>query len=1387
MKNKKGYTLVEVIVSFVLIMIVMIYLLRTIVVLINKNNDLLAYQEYSVYESSLLKNVYKDVDVAYDMDEIQSNAVVGNGNVISLKDINKQITIDEANRKIIYDNTVYELPDNVNFRKEDDKLYKIDELNTIHKVYVITIYLKVNRNDEDLKIVYQNKKLQDYAITFDANGGKITSNPDHGTISGDKLSVTGGWGREISIPTASRVGYGFIEWYLNGDLKLQTNKLTLIEFQDYIAKWSANTYSISYDLDGGNYGTNHPTTATYDKSFTVNNPSKSVTAKFKNDAGATLSSSADITKSYTFNGWNITGMDSVTHTYGSKTTTQTSLTGVKDTTFKNLRSTSGTVNFLAKWTPPTITLPKITKTGYTCVWTSSGISDTKSEGTYSPATTGGATSRTFNTKCSACTYTVKYNANGGTGTMSDSTHTYDTAKALTANGFSKTGHTFAGWAKSSGGSVEYSDKQSVKNLTTTCNGTVNLYAKWNAKSVVVTFNSNGATSGKNDQTQTFTYGVANQKFSAKGLEKTGYTLQGWGDSNNNVKNYDTLSGVSDSWINSNSPKKTIYAAWKANTFTVEYNANGGTGTTSSHNCTYDSACTLKANGFTKTGHTFTGWKKGNTGGLLSANTSIKNIVTNGTVTYYAQWAPKTVEVTFNSNGATSGTNNQKQTFTYGVANQKFSAKGLSKTGHKLLGWGDSNNNVKNYDTLSGVSDSWINSNSPKKTIYAAWEKEKYYLDLNGLLDGTSSGNIDGYGTADVYIDGKLVCDNCKDYYVQHPYGTSYEIKDIKANNGRTYNGVSSGSIKGTIPAANTKVQLKFTSNKIKITLNKNGGSGGDTYFWYYYGTSTFYGDQACTRVITSIVRPTRNGYNYVDYRGDGTSGGGNGERYVEYDNVHFASDLATDIYKDATLTATWSIRSFSLDLNGLLDGTSSGNISGYGTADVYIDGSLKCNDCTDYYVQHPYGTKYEIKDIKRNTGKTYNGVSSGSASGTIPASNVVVQLKYTTNKVRIRFDMNGGSLASSHGSNVSTVGSYITIDKSNIVHEIQYGKSIGTDGLKNYDNSGHVNITKTGHIAKSGAEWKTSSKTYNQTSNYAASDFCNASNGDCYVTLYVNWTPRTYTITYKSEAQATQTQTATYGANMPIPPKPAAKSCKRFLGWVEYGSNFYPKSYRDRYSFDATLKSYNDEQIRQHFVNYGRAEGRWSGDRHWNCGSSYCRKYYRTSNLELHADWGDDPNCGISSAISTLSETLKPVYTVTYKADCSGNADYSEEITKGEDYYIWPNWFSCSGYTFSHWWGDDGHIWYPGNTWTYTYDKNVTLYAKWTANSASDTSSGKGSSGSTSCTWKKTSSSCTYRTDSDTSCTGSKNQDGGRCYGSGTISSTANGQWFCKGTLYKCN
>lgn len=103
---------------------------------------------------------------------------------------------------------------------------------------------------------------------------------------------------------------------------------------DLYARWQANNYKIAYNLDGGTYGTSHPTSADYDTMVAIDNPSK---------AG------------YTFTGWTIIGYDSTASGHNAAT-----WTGETGTSYKNLTATDGaTVTFTAQWTAKTDTPYKV--------------------------------------------------------------------------------------------------------------------------------------------------------------------------------------------------------------------------------------------------------------------------------------------------------------------------------------------------------------------------------------------------------------------------------------------------------------------------------------------------------------------------------------------------------------------------------------------------------------------------------------------------------------------------------------------------------------------------------------------------------------------------------------------------------------------------------------------------------------------------------------------------------------------------------------------------------------------------------------------------------------------------------------------------------------------
>lgn len=147
MKNNKGFTLVEVVVSFSLIMIVMVYLIKTVVVVSSEETDLVIEQQYSVYQSTLLEKIYSDISVAADI------TVSSNGNTITITSKewvpnNKTISFD--NNSITYDNTIYELPDNCEFKSTKYSIVKQENY------YIIKINIKVNDKDKTMKIIIQN-------------------------------------------------------------------------------------------------------------------------------------------------------------------------------------------------------------------------------------------------------------------------------------------------------------------------------------------------------------------------------------------------------------------------------------------------------------------------------------------------------------------------------------------------------------------------------------------------------------------------------------------------------------------------------------------------------------------------------------------------------------------------------------------------------------------------------------------------------------------------------------------------------------------------------------------------------------------------------------------------------------------------------------------------------------------------------------------------------------------------------------------------------------------------------------------------------------------------------------------------------------------------------
>ena len=234
----------------------------------------------------------------------------------------------------------------------------------------------------------------------------------------------------------------------------------------------------------------------------------------------------------------------------------------------------------------------------------------------------------FGVKLVDGTYTVNFDANGGEGAMTSQTLTYGkTSESLKANAFTKPGYTFAGWNTAADGTgTAYTNRQTTPNVTTENGGAVTLYAQWTANSYTVKFDGNGAEGTMADQS--FTYD-AEQALTANGFTKTGYTFAGWKLDDTTYEDGATVKNLATEGA------LTLTAQWTANSYTVKFDGNGAEGTMADQSFTYDVEQALTANGFTKTGYTFAGWKLDDT--TYEDGATVKNLATSEEITLIAQW------------------------------------------------------------------------------------------------------------------------------------------------------------------------------------------------------------------------------------------------------------------------------------------------------------------------------------------------------------------------------------------------------------------------------------------------------------------------------------------------------------------------------------------------------------------------------------------------------------------------------------------------------------------------------------------------------------------------------------------------------------------------------
>lgn len=444
-----------------------------------------------------------------------------------------------------------------------------------------------------------------YNVTLNTNGGVLANESDNIT------NYT--QGTVVTLPTPTKVGYKFEGWYENKDFT--GNKVTMITADSegdkvYYAKWIAETYAISYELNDGIIADGENVTSyTYGVGATLPTPTKahykfggwyeksdfsgeSVKTIRTNEIGAKtyyakwiadtykvtlntqggtiaddknitsyeygttvkLPTSKDITKAdYYFNGW-----------YDNAEFTGTPITEI---TIKEVPETGNSMIFYAKWTENEPDKYMVTFENADGTVLQSGDVEKDTMPVYAGATptkeqddrytyvfdkwvpelTSVTGPATYKATYTSTSRVYQVTLNVNDGTIGENVTDYTYGTAVTLPVPTKNGYKFEGWYDN----AEFTGV-TVTEISAAATGDKTYYAKWVAEQYTITFNTDG---GAFVETPISSY-IYGTTATLPVPTKNGYKFEGWYD--NAEFTGTALTEISDRAIGD----KVFYAKWR---------------------------------------------------------------------------------------------------------------------------------------------------------------------------------------------------------------------------------------------------------------------------------------------------------------------------------------------------------------------------------------------------------------------------------------------------------------------------------------------------------------------------------------------------------------------------------------------------------------------------------------------------------------------------------------------------------------------------------------------------------------------------------------------------------------------------------------------------------
>ena len=758
----------------------------------------------------------------------------------------------------------------------------------------------------------------------------------------------------------SRDGYEFTGWYVVAETPRLWNfdEDIITEATELRAGWTAKTYNVSFDVQGG-IGGDSNVLATYDSAM----PAVTVPARAGYQFAGYYDQAEGGKQYYNADGSSAADWDkAVSETDGFVLYAQWEANSY-EVAF-NANGGEGTMENQSLTYDEEVQLSKntLTREGYQFAgWAKAANADTADyadEAGVSNLTTEAGATVTLYAVWQPVVYGVVFDGNGAdSGSMDAQQMTYDTEAVLSLNAYQKTGYHFVGWAATADAkSAEYDEQAVVKNLAATKDAKVTLYAVWKANEYTVAFYPNGGEGTM--ENQQFTYDQELTALSKNGYTRAGYDFAGWATTNSaETAEYKDAEEVQNLVAEQNGIL-TLYAVWKAGNYRVSFESNKGEG--SSEPTTADAITLTYGTAYgelpvvSRTGYDFAGWYTEAKGGTV-IQTGMSFVQTEDSI-LYAHWNAQKFKVSFDSNpgsGSTVPTTAEAIEVTYDKL--YGSLPKVTREGYTFDGW-------HTKDSAKILEDSVVDI-TENITLQAWWEPNSYKVTFhanNGkFTDGTT--------------------DQAKD----QTFDDFYRLPEDPTRTGYTFLGWYTGESDGdpvvannaVITAKNHDLYAHWMPNTYTVAFNVNGGSGSaDT-------VTVTYGD-----TYRELPEVSRTGYRFDGWYTASTGG----SKITASDTVSVAADI--------TLHAHWTALQYKVSFDSN-KGNGSSTPTTASAMEVVYDGT--------------YGT---LPVVSRD-GYTFNGWYTAATEGTKVAASDTVNVAnnqtlyahWTVKSYDVTFDANGGS------------------------------------------------------------------------------------------------------------------------------------------------------------------------------------------------------------------------------------------------------------------------------------------------------------------------------------------------------------------------------------------